>query len=319
MQTNVKVLLLAALPSAMGLSAAGCDMVEEMSGADICADLGAEFEACGYELDVDACLDAPATAEGLLGSSCEELNGYAGSADTPEGALFGEDAGQDIPVIFRVAAFIPCELVDGPDVWGVGFEWFAGDGRGFDSSFESSVRLAWHVALYSDGEVSAIPVVGESHEYSDPTFTGGNDSMGCPAVSNIGSLVTSETASMLSSMSFTEDGYVGFNPRQLDVTAKFHGKLPLTPGMATPDITHNLGVRASWDANGTPTVTFSGEHDPFPAHETYLYTPDGNGAVAIEQFWNPANSPLDLGFGLSNSAVDYSATCTWVGTTWSCS
>lgn len=69
-------------------TAVGCAVdAAEPNAQAICADFVTHLEGCGMFPDAEACLDAPAQAEGALDLSCEELEHALASADSELASL----------------------------------------------------------------------------------------------------------------------------------------------------------------------------------------------------------------------------------------
>lgn len=78
-------------------SAAACTNTTAENEAELlCEDVSELFEACGMELDFDACLADPALADSLIGLNCQELEDIAGSSDSQAAGLFNLQSWEDV-------------------------------------------------------------------------------------------------------------------------------------------------------------------------------------------------------------------------------
>lgn len=233
---------------------------------------------------------------GLMPIACDD------TIDDTQGAEHREGCDGFVNQSFRLrlATFIPCEAVGGPLPILDGYDLFAGDHRGFSSELDASVRASIDV-VFGPGHptVEVEPAVGETHELDADKGTldyGSFDAWNCPELQGEFVPTSSATASVSESVEFIEELYVVND----DGSGQAKGKLvvdagnPLTPSWFTPPINHQLEFDISWDEDGSITsARIEGAHDPFPAHEVYLY--DDTHYFDVLNYWTcGGHSPEDL-------------------------
>ncbi len=278
--------------------ASGCAgaQAEGASASEVCAELETAFDACGLALDADVCAAMPETAEDLLDATCEDLEGLGGAADNPaSGLLDGSNASFQV----RLAAFIPCEAIDGP-VSMDRYDLFGGDGRGFSADTSASVRASVDIVFGpAHPTVEVYQSVGETLEYDGDVAQlnySRFDDMNCAELEGTKSIQRRATASRTGSSDYRGMSY----QRNPDGSGSLRGTLvidasnPLTPGLITPPINHDAAIDIAWNSAGQLTrANITGAHDPYPAHEVYLY--DANNYWTVLNFWTcGTNGPGDL-------------------------
>lgn len=247
------------------------------------------------------------TALSRLVLASSMLIGFGGcdSESEEEVTQTGESAGgkaddfRNGSLRLRLAAFIPCEAIGGP-VSMNRYDMFAGDHRGFSTDVNASVRASIDVVFGPDHQqVEIIQDVGETHELegNDASLDYGRfDDMNCPEFSGPTVIQRSATASVTGSTSSSGEEYVlnSDGSGTLTTSLEVHAGNPLTPSLLTPPINHELTLSVEWDANGEVLdARVQGQHDPYPAHEVYLY--DSAGAHEVRTFWSCGeNGAADL-------------------------